>query len=98
MLGCTACTLALPESINYRKSTLREYAMAEHEKMEKASIELVELKTMEESKDVPENSNQAAVGNDAMPDVSSNVVISVQPKQEENHTETLVGNDSPSEV
>ena len=51
MLVCTAMTLILPDSINYRKTTLHEYALAEHAKLEQSSIELVEMKVMEETKE-----------------------------------------------
>ena len=90
MFGCTACTLALPDHINYRKPTLREYVKAEHAKLEQSSIELVEMKHMEETKEPQNNAATSPVGNDATPDLGVNTVISVTP---ENHTEVLVGND-----
>lgn len=89
MLCCTACTRILPESINYRKPTLREYALAEHARLEKSSIELVEMKTMEE--ELKEEPASNADGHD----LNSTVVISVT---EENHTETLVHSDNANEA
>lgn len=51
MFISTGLTYILPESINYRKPTLKEYALAEQSKLEQASIELVEMKTSEETKE-----------------------------------------------
>ena len=51
MMLVTSITCFLPDSINHRKPTLREYIRTEHEKLETQSIELVTLKTMEKTND-----------------------------------------------
>ncbi|KNB45334.1 protein zinc induced facilitator-like protein [Blastocystis sp. subtype 4] len=51
MIICTCLTCVLPESINHRKTTLREYVQLEHDRLEAQSIELVNLKAKEQSND-----------------------------------------------
>ena len=54
MIVCTCLTFVLPESINHRKTTLREYVQSEHDRLEAQSIELVNLKAKEQSNDAVE--------------------------------------------
>ena len=51
MILCFSITWILPDSINYRKPTLREFARLEHERLEATSIEIVELKKREDMND-----------------------------------------------
>lgn len=44
----TSLTALLPESVNHRKPTLREYANEQHRLLEAQSIEMVQLKKEEE--------------------------------------------------
>ena len=88
MLVCTAMTLILPDSINYRKTTLHEYALAEHAKLEQSSIELVEMKVMEETKE--DDNTQTGAGNEETPALNTEAVISVVPQEKKDHTEVLV--------
>ena len=77
MLANTFVTCALPDSINDRKPTLREFAHAEHERLEKSSIELVELKVMEKQGDEMEKKVPPAAANDnsVVPCPSERLVI-----------------------
>lgn len=75
MLGNTFITCALPDSINDRKPTLREFAHAEHERLEKSSIELVELKVMERQEEEEKVPVAAANDNSAVPCPSERLVI-----------------------
>ena len=44
----TSLTALLPESVNHRKPTLREYANEQHRLLEAQSIEMVQLKKEED--------------------------------------------------
>ena len=67
--------------------------MAEQAKLEQASVELVEMKALEESKDIPagstagntgnETNNGNTTNNDNLPDISSNTIISVTLEKKE---------------
>ena len=46
----TALTALLPDGVNRRKPTLREYANEQHRLLEAQSIEMVQLKKEEETK------------------------------------------------
>ena len=59
MFVCTGLTAILPDSINYRKPTLREFASAEQAKLEQASVELVEVKSLSPVKDEKESVKSA---------------------------------------
>lgn len=98
MVGCTLVTMALPDHINYRKPTLREYALAEHAKLEQSSIELVEMKAMEEESKNPSPSNNAEPGNESVSGLATDVVISVAPDTVTNHTEVLVDSEKSPET
>lgn len=99
MVGCTLVTCALPDHINYRKPTLREYAKAEHAKLEQSSIELVEMKAMEEESKNPVPTNNAEpVGNESVSGLATDVVISVAPDTVTNHTEVLVDSEKSPET
>ena len=67
----TSITFLLPDSINFRKPTLKEFANKEHERMEMSSIELVQMKTMESETD----RKTPVADNSKVPCASDNVVV-----------------------
>ena len=46
----TTLTYLLPDSVNRRKPTLREYAKQQHAMLEERSVEMVQIKNEEEEK------------------------------------------------
>ena len=46
----TSLTYLLPDSVNRRKPTLREYAKQQHAMLEERSVEMVQIKNEEEEK------------------------------------------------
>lgn len=71
MTFITSITFLLPDSINVRKPTLKEFANKEHERMEMSSIELVQMKTMESEVD----RKTPVADNSKVPCPSDNVVV-----------------------
>ena len=67
----TSITFLLPDSINFRKPTLKEFANKEHERMEMSSIELVQMKTMESEVD----RKTPVADNSKVPCAGDNVVV-----------------------
>lgn len=78
MLATTSITFLLPDSINFRKPTLKEFANKEHERLEKCSIELVEMKTMESEND----HKSSALDNSKVPCPSDNTVVPPEQNKE----------------
>lgn len=60
MVIVTSLTFILPDSINRRKPTLREFAQAQHDQLEAESVELVTLKTLEHSNESEEKGDARA--------------------------------------
>ncbi|KAK8827551.1 hypothetical protein WA577_007098 [Blastocystis sp. JDR] len=67
----TSITFLLPDSINFRKPTLKEFANKEHERMEMSSIELAQMKTMESETD----RKTPLADNSKVPCPSDNMVV-----------------------
>ena len=65
MISVTSLTFLLPDSINSRKPTLREFAQTQHEQLEAESIELVTLKTLEHSNENEEKGDTRSNAPDA---------------------------------
>lgn len=75
MIVVTSLTFLLPDSINARKPTLREFAQMQHEQLEAESVELVILKTLE-------HSNESEKKGDARSNAPDAQIVPSAPKEE----------------
>ena len=75
----TSLTFVLPDSINSRKPTLREFAQAQHDLLEAESVELVTLKTLEQSNENEEkgDTHPRTVGGQIVPSAPKELGVKV---------------------